>query len=691
MSTVKISALPKISTFAGANTGNILFLGVDLSTNVTGQINGTALANNLYLNNNLVVGNNVISLPNTIAQFSGVVNSYMQINAQNFNPYGTTDLILTADDGSDAVGYVDFGINNSQWNPVTNQQTAQYPHDGYMIVQGTTNNNGNLIVGTASANANLVFAVGGYLANNVVGLVSNTGIVMNRTINFNGQVIINPNNVQHPYGLPISPALNIAQTANTIVPIFNLNSNNGIQASSDFFVLNDQYYTQYIFGDFGINSSTYVGTGAGIPFNDQNGTYVVGSGGTLTLGTKFANDLKFATNTTYRMTVNGTSGLVTFNNGISFADGSVLSSANTINTAASFANGAFTTANSAYAAQNTTASFANGAFTTANSAASFANGAFLEANSAASFANGAFTTANNGATLQSGINTTQNSWIQSAWATANGAFLEANSASAWANAINATQNTNITAAYNQANLANSIANTAVQNTATIVLNNLTLAGNLIPATSNFYNLGSPTVKWGNLYIGPNSIYMTDTVTGNTGNLVLQNGILNINGVTALGAGNTTIYANGTIVSANVVVTGSLQSNTATSYFSNSIATKTLSDSFVYGSNATVTGIQTGSRTSLVYANGSSGVIVAYNASAFTHGTAYVFTVNNSSILHASDIVIATVQSTNCPILQVTTANTRVGSFDILVTNGAGPGNDAAYTMNLNFGIIRVGS
>ena len=639
MSTVKISALPVLTSFAGANTGNATFIGVDVSQSKTVQFSGNTLAQQLYLNNQLNVGNNTITLPNTVAQFSGSVNNYMQINMQNFTQYGTSDIVLTADDGSDTVGYVDLGINNSQWNPVTNQQTAQYPHDGYVIVQGTTNNNGNLIVGTASANANLVFAVGGYLANNVVGWVSNTGIVMNRAMNFNGQVIINPNNVQHPYGLPISPALNIAQTANTIVPIFNLNSNNGNQASSDLFVLNDQYYTQYIFGDFGINSSTYVGTGAGIPFNDQNGTYVVGSGGTLTLGTKFANDLKFATNTTYRMTVNGTSGLVTFNNGILFADGSVLSSANTINTAASFANGAFTTANSA-----------------------------------ASFANGAFTAANNGATLQSGINTTQNSWIQSAWAAANGAFLEANSASAWANAINATQNTNITAAYNQANLANSIANTAVQNTATIVLNNLTLAGNLIPATSNLYNLGSPTLKWGNLYLGPNTIYMTDTVTGNTGNLVLQNGILNINGVTALGAGNTTIYANGTIVSANVVVTGSLQSN-----------------SFVYGSNATVTGIQTGSRTSLVYANGSSGVIVAYNASAFTHGTSYVFTVNNSSILHASDIVITTVQSTNCPVLQATTANTRVGSFDILVTNGAGAGNDAAYTMNLNFGIIRVGS
>ena len=347
MSTVKISALPKISTFAGANTGNILFLGVDLSTNVTGQINGTALANNLYLNNNLVVGNNVISLPNTIAQFSGVVNSYMQINAQNFNPYGTTDLVLTADNGTNSNSFVDLGINNSQYNGSSQGQSSQSAYDGYLIVQGPGNiaNSGNLILGTANVGTNTIFAVGGYQANNIVAWMTANGLVLN---------------------------------------------------------------TQ---------------------------SFIV------------------------------------------FADGTSLTTANGINSAASFANGAFTKAN-----------------------------------------------------------------------------------------------------------------TAVQNTATIVLNNLTLAGNLI-----------------------------------------------------------------------------------------------------YGSNATVTGIQTGSRTSLVYANGSSGVIVAYNASSFQHGTSYVFTVNNSSILHASDIVITTVQSTNCPVLQATTANTRVGSFDILVTNGGGAGNDAAYTMNLNFGIIRVGS
>ena len=156
--------------------------------------------------------------------------------------------------------------------------------------------------------------------------------------------------------------------------------------------------------------------------------------------------------------------------------------------------------------------------------------------------------------------------------------------------------------------------------------------------------------------------------------------------TAVGANLAT--QNVVTIAANVVT---LSQNTVLSVANTSIANTKIANTYVFGSSATTTGVQTTSRTTSVYANGTSGVIVAYNASAFMHATQYVFTVYNSSILHPSDIVITTVQSTNCPVLSVSTANTRTGSFDILVENSAGAGNDAAYTMNLNFGIIRVGS
>lgn len=544
MSTVKISALPTITSFAGANTSNSTFVGIDISQGKTVQFSGTTLAQQLYLNNTLVVGNNTIQLPNTVAQFSGNVASYLQINAQNFSNVGSIDIVLTADDGLDSGGYIDLGLNNSQFNANAAGQTSQFPHDGYLIVDGPgANATGNLILGTANPSTNTVFVSGGYQSNNIVAVITANGLVM--------------------------------------------------------------------------NTNTY----------------------------------------------------------ITFADGTKISTTNVITSAFLEANAAWTLANAAFALANTDTSGLVTTINFVNAMANTTNLAYTQANNAASFANAAFTEANTTYSSLVSVATFVNAMAN----TANSAYTEANSASAWANAINATQNTNITAAYNQANLANSIANTAVQNTATIVLNNLTLAGNLIPATSNLYSLGSPTLKWGNIYLGPNTIYMTDIVTGNTGNLVLQNGILTINGVTALGAGNTTIYANGTIVSPNVIITGSLTANTV------------IANTFIYSPLTTTTAIQTGSRTTLVYANGTSGVIVGYNASAFTHGTTYVFTVNNNSVLHASDIVVTTVQSTNCPVLQATTANTRVGSFDILVTNGAGPGNDGAYTMNLNFGIIRVGS
>ena len=487
MSTVKISQLPVLTAFAGANTGNATFVGVDVSQDKTVQFTGTTLAQQLYLNNTLVVGNNTVQLPNTIAQFSGNVASYLQVNMQNFSNVGSVDVILTADDGTDSGGYLDLGLNNSLWNANAAGQTSQFPHDGYLIVDGPgSNSTGNLVIGTANPGTNVVFAVAGYQSNNIVAVITANGLVM--------------------------------------------------------------------------NTNTY----------------------------------------------------------ITFADGTKISTTNVITSAFLEANAAWTLANAAFALANTDTSGLVTTINFVNAMANTTNLAYTQANNAASFANAAFTEANT--TYSSLISVA--TFLNSTANTANLAYTEANSAYAWANAINATQNTNITAAFNQANLANSIANTAVQNTATIQINNLNVSGNVVSS-------GNIT----GAYMFGNQSYLTGSVTA------------------------TTIIAN----------------------------------SYTYSSNTTATAIQTGSRTTLVYANGTSGVIVGYNASALPHQTGYVFTVYNSSVLHPSDIVIVSVQSTNCPVLQVSTANTRAGSFDVAVYNSSSAGNDAAYIMNLNFGIIRVGS
>jgi len=180
-------------------------------------------------------------------------------------------------------------------------------------------------------------------------------------------------------------------------------------------------------------------------------------------------------------------------NGITFSDYSTLVTSNNItagfnqaNSAASFANAAFTLAN------NTT-----GVDTTQNtnisSAQSYANGSFVTANSAASFANGAFTLANN----TTGVDNTQNTNISSAQSYANGSFVTANSAASFANGaftlannttgVDNTQNTNISSAQSYANGAFTAANVAygriqiTANTGDLLANgvNTSVTGNIL--------------------------------------------------------------------------------------------------------------------------------------------------------------------------------------------------------------------
>lgn len=83
------------------------------------------------------------------------------------------------------------------------------------------------------------------------------------------------------------------------------NKNSGAAASADFVVNNDRVGGTAIYGDFGINSSGFTGSS---PFNDPDGTYIYGAGGSLTIGTNGAKDLRIAVNDTLRANVNTTTG-----------------------------------------------------------------------------------------------------------------------------------------------------------------------------------------------------------------------------------------------------------------------------------------------------------------------------------------------------------------------------------------------
>jgi hypothetical protein len=71
------------------------------------------------------------------------------------------------------------------------------------------------------------------------------------------------------------------------------NTNSGSSASVDFIVSNDQGTASTYYGDFGMNSSTYTGTG---PFQAPNIVYMYAISTDLVIGTKSSTYLRFVTN-----------------------------------------------------------------------------------------------------------------------------------------------------------------------------------------------------------------------------------------------------------------------------------------------------------------------------------------------------------------------------------------------------------
>jgi hypothetical protein len=164
MSTVKISELPIIPAL-NPDTTQTLFPAVDTATEITGRLTAKVLAATLYSNDVLNVGNTAVVFPGVIGQFVGNNSSYLQVNIQNLDGNGSTDMVMTADDGTDSIYYTDVGIQGSN-----DTQGTLHAHDGYLLVKGDdTTTTGNLIIGTTSIapNVQIRFIAGGTEEGNV--------------------------------------------------------------------------------------------------------------------------------------------------------------------------------------------------------------------------------------------------------------------------------------------------------------------------------------------------------------------------------------------------------------------------------------------------------------------------------------------------------------------------------------------
>lgn len=110
--------------------------------------------------------------------------------------------------------------------------------------------------------------------------------------------------------LQVGPALNFSDinilasfTANIddYAQIIVSNKNSGTSSSADIVVNNDSVLGGTIYGDFGINSTTFVGTGG--PFDQPDGTYLHAAGGSLAIGTIDPYSTFIATNDTNRIEI----------------------------------------------------------------------------------------------------------------------------------------------------------------------------------------------------------------------------------------------------------------------------------------------------------------------------------------------------------------------------------------------------
>jgi hypothetical protein len=117
--------------------------------------------------------------PQITVQVSSNYNGYSGINMQNINPgaNSSSDLFITADNGTVNDGFLDLGMSSSNYSYTG--YTLIGKNDGYLFTTGnTTTGGGNMIVGTG-LNNDIIFTVGGIdIENEIARFKYNNGLVL---------------------------------------------------------------------------------------------------------------------------------------------------------------------------------------------------------------------------------------------------------------------------------------------------------------------------------------------------------------------------------------------------------------------------------------------------------------------------------------------------------------------------------
>jgi len=101
----------------------------------------------------------------------GNLNNYLQLNIQNLSSgnNASSDLVATADNGSETTNYVDLGINSSTYNTAS---VTGGVNNAYLYSVAN-----DFVIGNSTANKNLIFFTGGSAASNEAMRINGSGNV----------------------------------------------------------------------------------------------------------------------------------------------------------------------------------------------------------------------------------------------------------------------------------------------------------------------------------------------------------------------------------------------------------------------------------------------------------------------------------------------------------------------------------
>jgi hypothetical protein len=169
----------------GGTSGATNFLG---TTNSVGLHIRTNNVERMYLdsvNGTVGIGTNTFTTaaPEKLLVSAGTTTSYnaivargsvanyfqLNINNQSNNSGASSDVVATADNGTETVNYVDLGINSSQYN--TSSITGG-PDNGYLYSTGN-----DFVIGNGSTGHNLIFFNGGTASTNEAMRINSSGQV----------------------------------------------------------------------------------------------------------------------------------------------------------------------------------------------------------------------------------------------------------------------------------------------------------------------------------------------------------------------------------------------------------------------------------------------------------------------------------------------------------------------------------